>query len=161
MNAIKTTDKILLIGIGNYGRADDALGWRFADEISAHTHLFDIEYRYQLQVEDAELITQYKQVIFVDAHHGSLPDGFSYYECQTAPAENFTTHTLAPQNVLWICHELFGYSPTCFVLAIAGNYWELRNGMSEEATKNLDAALRFFKRMHIKKSLANTSVPIL
>lgn len=145
MNTTKTTDKILLIGIGNYGRADDALGWRFADDISAQTDLFDIEYRYQLQVEDAELITQYEQVIFVDACHHSLPDGYSYFECQPAPAENFTTHTLAPQNVLWICHELFGYSPTCFVLAIGGNNWELRNGMSEVAKENLEKALVFFK----------------
>jgi hydrogenase maturation protease len=161
MNAIRTTDKILLIGIGNYGRADDALGWRFADEFSAHSDLFDIEYRYQLQVEDAELITQYKQVIFVDAHHGALPNGFSYYECKATPAENFTTHTLAPENVLWIANELFGYSPTCYVMAIAGTYWELRNGMSEEATENLKAALRFFKKLYVTKSVFNTAVPIL
>lgn len=161
MNATKTTDKILLIGIGNYSRADDALGWKFADEFSALSDLFDIEYRYQLQVEDAELITQYKQVIFVDAYHSHLPNGFSYYECKPAPAENFTTHTLAPENVLWIAQELFGYTPQCNVMAIGGNYWELRDNMSDEASGNLDTALRFFERMFAKKTIANSAIPIL
>ena len=55
MNESGTDRKTLLIGIGNSGRSDDALGWKFVDEFVEYGHLFDLEYRYQLQIEDAEL----------------------------------------------------------------------------------------------------------
>ncbi|HPW63523.1 MAG TPA: hypothetical protein PLJ13_14595, partial [Cyclobacteriaceae bacterium] len=60
MSELKTDSRILMIGIGNNGRSDDALGWNFVDEFSNREDLFDIEHRYQLQIEDALLITEYK-----------------------------------------------------------------------------------------------------
>lgn len=149
MNATKTTDKILLIGIGNYSRADDSLGWKFADEFSALSDLFDIEYRYQLQVEDAELIANYSKVIFVDASHESFSEGFKFYECESKPSSNFTSHSLTPEHVLWLCGSLFNYSPQCAVMAIEGTDWELRNGMSENAEFNLKKSIEFFKNQII------------
>ena len=58
----------LLFAIGNDSRGDDGLGWAFA-QLVEETNLFRgrLFYRYQLQVEDAELLTTCRQVIFVDA----------------------------------------------------------------------------------------------
>ena len=64
MNESGTDRKTLLIGIGNSGRSDDALGWKFVDEFADYDYLFDLEYRYQLQIEDSELVSRYKKVIF-------------------------------------------------------------------------------------------------
>ena len=64
-------NQLLLIGIGNSGRSDDGLGWAFV-ETMAQNEAFtgDTLLRYQLQIEDAAQISEYKQVIFVDAHQG-------------------------------------------------------------------------------------------
>ncbi len=60
--------KTLFVGIGNIGRADDGLGWAFIDYLALKsTNSYNLEYRYQLQVEDAELISNYHTVIFVDS----------------------------------------------------------------------------------------------
>ncbi|RLD75788.1 MAG: Ni/Fe hydrogenase, partial [Bacteroidetes bacterium] len=61
-------NKTIVFGIGNIGRQDDGLGWLFLDHLKEKqfNHL-DLEYRYQLQIEDAELICNYDTVIFVDA----------------------------------------------------------------------------------------------
>ena len=57
--------KTLLFGIGNSGRSDDGLGWEFLDKIKPNFPIdFDMEYRYQLQIEDAELAKQYQRVMF-------------------------------------------------------------------------------------------------
>ena len=54
----------LLLAIGNCGREDDGLGWKFADYFQdMNIDTVAIEYRYQLQVEDAELISDYATVI--------------------------------------------------------------------------------------------------
>jgi len=144
MNALRT-DKILMIGIGNNGRSDDALGWKFVDEFSNQTDIFDIDYRYQLQIEDALLITEYKKVIFVDASHKQYDEGFSFYKCIPARSEAFTTHKLEPETVLWLTNDLFNQVPEVYVMAISGIQWELHHGLSNTAQQNFDKAIANFK----------------
>jgi len=69
MSDLKTEKSdILIIGIGNSGRNDDGLGWKFVDIISQSIqNSFDIEYRYQLQIEDADLVSKYKKVKIPEA----------------------------------------------------------------------------------------------
>jgi Ni,Fe-hydrogenase maturation factor len=64
---MKKLDRTIILGIGNNGRQDDGLGWLFLDSLKDLESKLTLEYRYQLQIEDAELISNYKTVIFVDA----------------------------------------------------------------------------------------------
>jgi len=145
MNDINQTKKTLIIGIGNYGRADDALGWKFIDEFSYRDDLYDFEYRYQLQIEDAELVSKYEKVIFADASHQPMEEGFSFYNCVPAPTSAFTTHQLNPETVLWLAQELFYVYPRGFIMAIEGTHWELHQGLSDLAEENFKKAIAFFK----------------
>ena len=61
---MKNLDKIIIIGVGNSGRQDDGLGWAFLDEIKRKFPGIKIEYKYQLQIEDADLISSYDTVFF-------------------------------------------------------------------------------------------------
>lgn len=151
MSELNTDSRILMIGIGNNGRSDDALGWKFVDEFSSHEDLFDIEHRYQLQIEDALLITEYKKVIFVDASHKEYENGFSFYKCIPARTEAFTTHKLEPETVLWLANDLFNQSPEVYVMAISGVNWELHQGITDTAQKNFEQAVSFFKGWLNKK----------
>jgi hydrogenase maturation protease len=144
---LKTAKRILLLGIGNYGRTDDALGWKFIDTFSSHDDIFDLEYRYQLQIEDAELISQYETVIFVDAVRKETKQGYEFYECKPAMGSSFTTHKLEPEMVLWLADDLYGKQPKAYVMAIEGISWELHNGLSNNAQKNLNNAVTFFIAM--------------
>jgi hydrogenase maturation protease len=146
MSDINPTKKKLLIGIGNDGRSDDALGWKFLDELSDLSSSYDFEYRYQLQIEDAELISKYDLVIFVDACHQPLENGFSFYPCIPVPTSTFTTHQLSPETVLWLTGELFGDPPDGYVMAIGGIHWKLHNGLSNKAKENFIKAISYFKR---------------
>lgn len=133
----------LLIGIGNAGRGDDGLGWAFADSLQEHD-LLDIVCRYQLQVEDAELISRYRQVWFVDASHRTCPDGFECDALGTEGQFSFTTHALHPAAVLQICEQVFRQKPDARLLAICGASFGLGLGLSETARANLDKAVAYF-----------------
>ena len=50
----KSDYKTIILGIGNNGRQDDGLGWAFLDFLEEQNTTIDLEYRYQLQIEDAE-----------------------------------------------------------------------------------------------------------
>lgn len=146
-NTNTTEKKLLLIGIGNSGRSDDGLGWAFLDRLQ-ETGLpdADFEYRYQLQVEDAALIAGYEQVIFVDATQESLEEGFAMRPCQAAGHYFFSSHTQAPETILYLAGELYQRQPEAQTLAIVGRDWELRNELSETARFNLNRALEWFCR---------------
>lgn len=136
--------RVLMIGIGNSGRGDDALGWKFIDE--TETMGFEVDYRYQLQIEDAALIKDYDLVIFVDASAQPLEGGFSFHPCEVKNTISFSTHRIDPCSILWLCRELYGITPEAYVMAIEGKYWELHQGLSKEAEENFRKATTYFKQ---------------
>ena len=139
-------EKVLLVGIGNYGRADDGLGWAFLDRIEPELPKnYEIEYRYQLQIEDAELVTHYDRIIFIDAHVDVFDVGFVWEECLPKATDSFTSHELDPRSVLYLTESVYGKRPKSYTLGISGtNFW-LEIGLSETAEKNLTKALQFLK----------------
>jgi hydrogenase maturation protease len=151
---IQNAASTLLIGIGNSGRQDDGLGWAFLDAIQAWGQFRgDLTYRYQMQVEDAELVSQYEQVVFVDAHHGALPGGFAWQTCVPSEDFEFTTHVLPPQAVLYLCKDLYGKTPQGSVLLLEGTEWELRIGLTERGKEILAEAFATFQ-----EKLTNASI---
>ena len=135
----------IILGIGNSGRSDDGLGWEFLKRVENSMHFKGLPfYRYQLQVEDAELIKDFKTVIFVDSVRTPLKDGYNWKECKPEENHEFTTHTLSPETVVSLCNGLYKRNPIAFVLEIQGYDWELELGLSEKAIKNLEAALNSF-----------------
>ena len=142
---MKKNKKTLLFGIGNCGRADDGLGWAFLDKIKPHLpNNYDFEYRYQLQVEDAELATQYQTVIFIDAHKNFFEKGFIWEACNPKATDSFTSHELDPQSVLYLTDTIYNKQPKAFILGITGENFCLALGLSESAEINLLHALDFF-----------------
>lgn len=138
--------KILLLGIGNSGRSDDGLGWAFLDELQDKlTGEFDLEYRYQLQIEDAELISNYDIVYFIDAHLDQFADGYQLEHCLPRQTESFSTHQLDPQAVAYLCKSIYGKKPETYTLGISGVAFDLNIGLSSEAKINLVNALKFFE----------------
>ena len=135
----------LLIGIGNSARSDDGLGWAFLEAVQEEGRFKgEVAYRYQLQVEDADMIRPYKTVIFVDALHAKVEGGFYWKPCLPAAISGFSTHALDPGSVVALCQELYGEVPEAYTLGISGCKWELKEGLSREAKVNLKAALLFF-----------------
>ncbi len=145
MNASWNDPATLLIGIGNSGRQDDGLGWALLDAIGSQPDLqAHCEYRYQLQIEDAELVSHFRRCIFIDASQSVLCHGFEYIDCQPALEFEFSTHKLSPESVLYLCQKLYHRSPTAKLLLIQGVSWDLEIGLTQFAQSNLENALSFF-----------------
>jgi hydrogenase maturation protease len=140
------TPVTLIIGIGNCGRGDDGLGWAFLDRLQARgRYNGSMEYRYQLQIEDAERISRERGVLFVDAGIGPLPGGLQWRRCKPTCSSEFTSHALAPGVVLQLCQRYYGRSPQARLLVIEGREWGLGADLSVVAERNLAAALDCFE----------------
>ena len=141
----KSDCKTIVLGIGNNGRQDDGLGWSFLDFLDEQNTSIDIEYRYQLQIEDAELISNYDIVIFVDATKEKPEDGFYFKPCLPSEKYSFSTHALAPETILYLSNSLYNHNPEASIFAIQGYDWELKIGLSKKGIVNLDKAKKYFK----------------
>jgi hydrogenase maturation protease len=135
---------ILIIGIGNPSRGDDALGPLLIERLAA-LHLPDVELLtdFQLQVEFALDLQGRQRVIFVDASL-TAPPPFSFTPVVAEKDASYSSHALSPGAVLHAYQKLFDEPPPAYVLAIRGESFELGEDLSAAATANLAAALAGF-----------------
>lgn len=160
-------NKILIYGYGNPGRRDDGLGIAFAEQMGnwakkSMSYPITIETNYQLNIEDAELISHYDTVIFADASQETM-DSFALTPIE--PAQNtveFTMHAVAPGYVVHLCQNLFQKTPHAFLLHIKGYEWEMAESLSKAARNNLNLALEHMQNMLVNQELpefaANNSI---
>lgn len=149
MKSSKPKSNTLIIGIGNSGRRDDGLGWAFVNEIQNRMpDAFDFEWRYQLQVEDSELICDYRRIIFVDASTEEFMHGFSFSKCELAEHYYFSSHAQNPETVVYLAATLYDAQPDAYMMAISGVEWELKEGLSERAIAHLQSAIDHFLEVY-------------
>jgi hydrogenase maturation protease len=131
---------VLVYGYGNPGREDDGAGVALAEQIRvAALPGVTTDSNYQLNVEDALLLTEHDIIIFADASRNPI-DGFRFSRLEPDSALTFTTHAMSPGSVLALCSQLYGKTPAAYLLEIAGTSFELREGLTAEATENTAAA---------------------
>ena len=136
-------DKSLIYGIGNIGRQDDGLGWAFIDWLEKNALCAAAEKVsfYQLNLEDADLISHKERVLFVDALKDSGDDSFRLYKAEPKMDFSFTSHAMSIETVMATCGQCFGRIPEVYVLAIRGYEWELQVGLTAQARNNLHLAM--------------------
>lgn len=139
--------RILVVGFGNPGRQDDGLGPALADRIEAMAlEGVDVEIDYQLNIEHGAMIAEYDKVLFADASkEGAAP--FTIARVPAAQEIAFTTHAVSPESVLAICEDHFGAPPPCWVLAMRGYAFEMKEELTAEARRNLEEAVAFVEKL--------------
>lgn len=143
-------NKILVYGFGNPGRQDDSL----ANELIELTQKWakknnitntEFDSNYQLNIEDAETISHYDKVIFIDASTEDINDFYlSKVKPNNAKVE-FSMHAVSPEYILDLCQKMYGKTPDTYLLHIKGYEWEFMSPICEKALKNLDFAFDYIK----------------
>ena len=139
------TRNALLIGYGNPGRGDDGLGPAFSEAMSARClNGLAVDTDYQLVAEHALDVSARDLVIFADAMMGEDAP-FRFDRIVAARPDAMGSHSLRPETVLALADTLYGGAPEAFVLGISGyEFGEVREGLSDKARFNLEAAKAFF-----------------
>ena len=151
------TPDALIYGIGNIGRQDDGLGWAFIDWLDAAGLCPQAERVkfYQLNLEDADLISRKQRVLFIDASKDEALEGFCLYQAEPQMDVSFTSHAMSIETILATCGQCFGVMPEVYVLAIRGYAWELEMGLTAQAQRNLQTAAEQLKHTSLASSSQN------
>ncbi len=152
---------VLLYGFGNPGRQDDGLGIKLTEKIenwagSQSLLKIQVDTNYQLNIEDAETISNYDCVIFADASQEEI-ESFEYTDIDPSEARvEFTMHAVSPAYILYLCNHLFHKNPRASLLHIKGYLWDFKEGLSGQAAKNLERAFSFLKNKLVEELALQT-----
>ena len=114
--------KTLIIGYGNDSRNDDGAGWFVINELSK-LNLPDVtlETAHQLEVDFAEIVRDYDQVIFVDAAIPESAEPWWAQDVEPGFRSHAVAHYLTPGDVLGLCRTLYGTTPRGRLFSIRGH----------------------------------------
>ena len=134
---------VLLFGIGNPSRGDDAIGPCAIEQLQPlAAYGIDLLTDFQLQVEHALDLVGRREVVFIDAA-ASGTEPFSMATVTPAAHETALSHALSPAAVLAAYERVFRAPlPDAYTLGVRGYAFELGAALSEIATANLEAAVR-------------------
>lgn len=138
----------LIYGIGNIGRQDDGLGWAFIDWLEEESICPKAELmrHYQLHLEDADLISYKKQVLFVDATKALDVETIKLENMEAKMDFSFSSHAISIPSIMATCQQCFEKVPEVQLLTIKGYEWELQLGLTDKAKQNLKVATNFFRQ---------------
>lgn len=151
---------ILVFAYGNPSRGDDALGPEFLQHINAQhwpdqtRSELEILTDFQLQVEHATDLAGRELVLFVDANV-SCPAPFRFTRIYADKDTSYSSHAVSPAAVLYVFEQIYQTSaPSCFLLSMRGEHFELGAPLSMPARHNLDQAVKFFQALYANPSEA-------
>jgi len=135
--------RTLVICYGNPGRLDDGIGAAFAKELQKmQLPGIEIDVDYQLSVEHAAAIAEYREVLFIDAAV-SGPEPYFVERLTPQPALSFSSHSVEPTALLALASELFGAATKGFALGIRGYVFNaFGEHLSSGALGNIQMALK-------------------
>ena len=138
MKATETDVEVLVIGIGNPLRGDDAVGWFAAQWLAERVDPDRVIAMalHQLTPEWAEALSRAKMVIFIDAAEGQAPGTISIEEIYPSDSSPAMTHEMSPQGLLAFLGTLHHRTPRAYLCTVGGSDF----GHKEELSAPVEAA---------------------
>jgi hydrogenase maturation protease len=137
---------IVVLACGNPSRGDDALGplllgrldaWLAEEGLAGQFELIE---DFQFQIEHALDLEGRAAALFIDAGQDT-PGPYILQVVAADDTPGHSTHAISPAAVLAVYRRIVGGEPPpASVLCVRGQAFELGEGLSASATKNLEAA---------------------
>ena len=126
-----TAGGVIVVGIGNALRGDDAVGPRVAELLAAGGHLPEarIEARHQLTPELAEDIAAARLVVLVDAVSDGAP-GRVHVNKLVGRGQSLGSHAVDPAVLVDLASSLYGRTPPVVLISVSAEQFELGAGLS-------------------------------
>lgn len=150
--AARLKKSTLLLGYGNIDRQDDGVAWHILREIAAafavdlpeypQETLFQLApaitaaFALQLTPEDAEFVSGFDQVCFIDAHTGRVEDEVNWEMIQASFEPSPFTHHLTPATCLALASSLYQKKPRAALVSVRGYEFGFERQLSPR-TKDL------------------------
>ena len=149
---------ILILAYGNLSRGDDALAPLLIEQVEQFpqnlTENIECFTDFQLQIEHALDLKQRELVLFMDASVANQQP-VELMQIQPLNDNSYTSHAMSPQAVMQVYLNIEKVMPPpCFLLSLHGESFELGEGLSQSAQKNLEQAIKLLENLLNKPVLS-------
>ncbi len=101
----------------------------------------DVAFLHQLVPELTEVVADYDQVVFVDAHVQGMCEDIHEEIISPFYKPGIVTHQLTPNALLAMANELYGKMPQGVLLTIRGHDFDFGLGLSEQTAACVPAVV--------------------
>lgn len=143
---MNTTPHILVIGIGNSLRGDDAVGHWLADKIKADALPFvTVQTMHQLHIEVLEQLQQYTHVMVIDAAIQNEPVLLTAIDAQDTPAHT-ESHQADVVTLMQLHRNLYQQPIDWYTLRIAAQQFEMGTAISPACMEHAQTAYALWQQ---------------
>jgi Ni,Fe-hydrogenase maturation factor len=140
----------LFIGYGNPDRQDDGVAWHVLagiaqklgrkvpavwedpfenDDVFPH-----MMFLLQLNPEISEILAEYQNICFIDAHTGNIPNDIQFGEITSGFQTSPFTHHITAESVLALTRSLYHAQPNAYMLSVRGYAFGFTQDLSPQTT---------------------------
>jgi hydrogenase maturation protease len=158
-----TMDKnLLLFGYGNPDRGDDGAAYHifrslfaakkideeqiFSADVIHLNDRVDVIFNFQLLPEYADLVAEYDQVVFIDAHTAEIEEELKLQPLEADFQHSPFTHHFSPSSCLAVAESLAGKAPEAWLLSIRGYEFGFDRHLSERTNQLVMQAIALLHR---------------
>jgi hydrogenase maturation protease len=139
--------KSLIIGYGNIYCHDDGVAFYVInnlrkkkglpdlrpdeDGLDGLGHSLDTVLLHQLVPETIPVLSQYQQVVFVDAHKGTIPEDVRVVRVKEELGFHAVTHHMSPGLLLALARQTYHVAPEAYLVSVKGEDFDFGLGLSE------------------------------
>lgn len=143
---------IMVIGIGNPLRGDDAVGIHLLQRLSKHfTSDFKGIIAYEADIGLAEELSSYPALLIIDALAASCEPPFQILPLPPAanifPRGGFSSHSFNWGMVLAMARDIFGHCPEAFLCGIRAHSFAIDEKLSPLCQVAADTAFAYLTRL--------------
>ena len=143
---MNTTPHILVIGIGNPLRGDDAVGHWLADKIAADANSFvTVQTMHQLHIEVLEQLQQYTHVMVIDAAIQDEPALLTDIDAKGTAAHT-ESHQADVVTLMQLHRNLYQQPIDWYTLRIAAQQFEMGTAISPTCMEYAQAAYALWQQ---------------
>ena len=139
--------KSLIIGYGNVYCHDDGVALYVINNLRKRLGLRDLQpdedgldelgqpidtvLLHQIVPEVIPVIGQYQQVVFVDAHQGTIPEDVRVVRVKEEVGFHAVTHHMSPGMLLAMARQTHHVAPEAYLVSVKGEDFDFGLGLSE------------------------------
>ena len=166
-------NQVLIIGYGNTYCRDDGVALYILNAIRKRAdlnilqpdedgldqlgHPIDTIMVHQLIPELAPHLANYQKVLFIDAHHGTIPEEVRIVPVQEEYGFHAVTHHMSPGMLLTLARQNNGVAPPGFLISIKGEDFDFGLGISDSCRSRADMAIERILNLVEAKSISKAT----
>ena len=119
-------------------------------DVNPLTENVDVWFNFQLLPEISELLVNYEQAVFIDAHTGEIKEDLNYQQIEPAYQNAPFTHHMTAASLLAVTESIHGRYPKSWLLSVRGFSYKFEQSLTSRTLELCKQAIELLNLNFLK-----------